>query len=155
MTHTHTDGSGRAHHVGPCIGKVGYLDGKLAERSAQQLANDLNVRTDVYRCQFCGELHVGKNSSGRFVPDHTIEPEQEGEYHELVSKKRTIEGILSELRYGSAAGKHDKKRRLVGQLSTIDLRLSELKKLRKEEEDARVRERNSTGRSTQGGEHHP
>jgi hypothetical protein len=154
MTHAHTDGAGRAHHVGPCIGKVGYLDGKLAEWAAQQLADDLNVRADVYRCKYCGELHVGKSMNGRFTPNREIEPEQEGEHHELVTKKRVIEGILGEMRYGSTAGMFEKKRRLVGQLSSLDLRLSELKKLRREREDASIRERDSAGRSTEGGEHH-
>ena len=126
---------GNAHHTGSCVGKIGYVDRSLAEREAQRLANDLHVRVDVYRCWKCGELHVGKSASGHFVPTTEVQPAQEGERHDLVIRKRLIEGALTELRYGKADGKEAKRRRLVTQLAAIDLRLTEIKQQKEAEHE--------------------
>lgn len=132
--------NGAPHHNGSCTGKIKYLRRDLAEFEARRLANQLNHATAVYLCKQCGEFHVGKNPKGPFIPGAALEPEGEFEREELVQRKIGIEAAIDELRYGPAVDRGwEKKRRLVAERNAIELRLAQIKQLRRAAHEERMR----------------
>lgn len=139
------------HHSGPCQGKIGYIRRDVAEFEAQRLADQLTHRTSVYLCKSCSEFHVGKNDNGEFIPGTPPKPEGEIEREELVSEKAMIEASLDELRMSRFVDRSwEKRRRLIARKNAIDLRLAQIKMMRKvnhlahmkaEQEAKRERER--------------
>jgi hypothetical protein len=135
------NGDRRPHHNGPCSGKIAYLRRDIAEFEAQRLADQLNHRTSVYHCAQCGDYHVGKNENGPWVPGTPPKPEAEGEREQLVLRRFGIEAALDELKYGQAVDRGwEKRRRLLSEKHAIDLRLAQIKLLRKEAHNVRIRE---------------
>lgn len=50
-----------------CYGKKVYASGAAAERARKEMAKRgkkaLHHKLDVYRCQFCGGIHLGKTKA--------------------------------------------------------------------------------------------
>lgn len=129
------------HHKGACQGKIGYIRREVAEFEAQRLADQLTHRTSVYLCCLCNEYHVGKNESGEFIPGTPPRPEGENEREELVTERQMIEASLDELRLGRHVDRGwEKKRRLIARKNAIDLRLSQIKLMRKVNHNLRMKQ---------------
>lgn len=51
--------SKRRHKRKQCVGKVAYADQSAAVRQANLLNRKAASPIDAYRCQVCGDFHVG------------------------------------------------------------------------------------------------
>ena len=127
-----TSGAGVKHHNGPCDGKIGYVSQQLARFEAQRLADLSQARMSVYRCPNCKEFHVGTDRKGLILPNTATLPEDIGERERLVERLIGINGAIEELRYGSVDRSLQKRRRLLAEKSAVELRLAQIKRMRRE-----------------------
>ena len=117
---------------GPCLGKIGYLSQKTAQIEAQRLADINAERMSVYRCHICLEWHVGHSRFGQIIPNTPAPAEEPGEWEELVERKSSLESALSMLRHSAIRDTNAKERRLKADLAECELRIVQIKRLRKQ-----------------------
>ena len=139
------------HNVGGCTGKIGYLRRDAAMYEAQRIADLNKERMSVYRCAQCREYHVGSNANGEILPNTVTLPEGENEREHIVERVAGINAALEEIRYGNVDRSWEKKRRLIAEKKALEVRLAQIKRLRKEAHNVRIRENLSRRRAEEGG----